>query len=179
MNKRGLSPVIATVMIILITIVAAGIIASFTIPFVQNSLGEGKECFDVLGEINFAESSYNCYYESSLNNSQSTSAFSVKIDGERISGFSFVLGNDGTSDSFKVTENSTNQLIGMLNGNYNQVLSVPKDGGVRTYIVKGVYTTAELYPVLPSGKVCDAADSVTISPCSDSQTISQLSSYGP
>ena len=53
LKKRGLSPVVASVLIILITVVAAMVIASFVIPWVGQIGEEGQECFNVLGDLSF------------------------------------------------------------------------------------------------------------------------------
>src|SRR3989344_4493050 len=47
MIKRGVSPVIATVLLLVLTIVIGGIIFSVVIPFVKDRLGESKMCLDV------------------------------------------------------------------------------------------------------------------------------------
>src|SRR3989344_8034348 len=116
-GKRGVSPVIATVLLLVLTIVAVSILAVFIIPFVKNSLGTSKGCFDVLGDIKFdAESRYNCNYQ---NASGARSGFSVRIDSDEIVGFSLTLFQQGSANSYRI-ENGTTDLsvvrtIRMLN----------------------------------------------------------------
>src|SRR3989344_204731 len=154
MKKRGVSPVIATVLIILITVVVASLVAVFVIPFVKENLKEGEECFDVLGELSFAATSYNCnYINSSAIPQIHRAAFSVRIDGGEIQGFSVVLGKEGSSNSYKIIGGSTFPNIGMLDSNFSLALEVPEEGGVRTYVAADSYTSAELYPVLSNGDI--------------------------
>ena len=61
MFKRGVSPVIATVLLLVITVVIASIIFAFVIPFVNKSLGNSKACLNVLDGIEFPESRFNCW----------------------------------------------------------------------------------------------------------------------
>ena len=54
-GKRGLSEVIATILIILITIVSIGILAAVVIPYVRNNLDEGTSCIDITGGLPIIE----------------------------------------------------------------------------------------------------------------------------
>lgn len=61
MNKIGVSAVIATVLLIMITVVSAGLIFSFVIPFVNQQTEEASDCFAVFGGLEFGDTAYNCY----------------------------------------------------------------------------------------------------------------------
>jgi flagellin-like protein len=60
-NKRGLSPVIATVLTIMLTVAAVAALSAFVVPFVRNSLQKSSECMDYGSYYTFEESGYNCY----------------------------------------------------------------------------------------------------------------------
>lgn len=49
MNKRGIEPVIATVLLIVITIAAVALIIAFVVPFVQRQLGTADLCLKAQG----------------------------------------------------------------------------------------------------------------------------------
>ncbi len=169
MDKRGLSPVIAVVLLIMITIVAIGIIASFLIPFIRDSLGEGKECFEVLSDLHFAETPYNCYDDDS--SADDSTGFSIGIDDERIKGFSVALISGGSSDAIDIIDNtdgdSLTPKISIFDGSAGgaTTLTVPKRGGIRTYIAEGIFDRIEIYPILESGNKCDLSDSIELRPC--------------
>ena len=168
-KKKGVSPVIATVLLLVLTIVAISILAVFIIPFVKNSLGSSKGCFDVLGDIKFdAESRYNCNYQ---NDSGARTGFSVRIDSEDIVGFSLTLFQQGSANSFRIENGTTDaqvtEVIRMLDGNFTNPLIVPVKGGGRTYVAKGVFERAEVNPLLSNGKVCDAQETIALEPCTD------------
>ncbi len=48
-NKKGIEPVIATVLLIVITIAAVALIIAFVVPFVQKQLGTADVCFKANG----------------------------------------------------------------------------------------------------------------------------------
>lgn len=55
-NKKAVSDVVATVLLILVTIAAIALIAAVIIPFVQDNLqnqNEELDCFDVSSEVSF------------------------------------------------------------------------------------------------------------------------------
>ena len=61
LNKKAVSAVVATVLIIMITVAAVGIIWAAIIPMVQNSLNKGTICNDALSDITLiAEKGYTC-----------------------------------------------------------------------------------------------------------------------
>ena len=60
-EKRGISPVIATILIILITIAAFMILATIIIPWAKQSLSK-TNCLDIVGKLAVVEDSiYSCY----------------------------------------------------------------------------------------------------------------------
>jgi flagellin-like protein len=66
MNRNGLSAIVATIMIILLTVSAAGIIMGFVVPFVRDGLQESTECVAFQEYYKFnedvgLESGTNCY----------------------------------------------------------------------------------------------------------------------
>jgi len=183
-KKRGLSPVIAVVLLMLITIVAAGIIVAFVIPFVKQSLGGGGECFDVLGDLSFDETPYNCFNSSASINlmpDQKRTGFSVRIDNENIIGFRVSLQAQGSADALDIKngtdDSEITDKIRMLGKDFNNPLEVPKKGGVRTYVAKGVFDKAELFPILESGAKCDSAGDIKLNECEDPQVMIDLTKY--
>ena len=54
-NKKGLAPVVATLLIVLLTIVSVTILAAFIIPFVRDNLAESTSCLDYRDHFKFQE----------------------------------------------------------------------------------------------------------------------------
>ena len=61
MKKRGLSQIITTVFLILISLAAISILAGIVIPWVRNSLS--NECFKMIDKVEIDEGAYACYYK--------------------------------------------------------------------------------------------------------------------
>ena len=59
-NKNGISAVVATVLIILITVAAVTIIWAAIIPMVGNQLESGTICLDAVSQVQLLDSGYTC-----------------------------------------------------------------------------------------------------------------------
>ncbi len=172
LQKRGVSPVIATVLLVVITLVAIGILAAFVIPFVNKSLSN-EDCFNILGNLKFEDSSYSCY----VNDNPGRTGFSIRVDNKDIVGFKTVFYSGGSSEPVEIINSTDGTALSpevrMLGNSTNLVL--PKTGGVRTYVVHGIYEKIELYPILSSGTTCDQSDILEdITRCLDSGIVGQL-----
>ncbi|MBS3084014.1 hypothetical protein J4423_04380 [Candidatus Pacearchaeota archaeon] len=167
MIKRGVSPVIATVLLLVLTIVIGGIIFSVVIPFVKDRLGESKMCLDVFEGVEFPESKFNCYsFSTSLNDSET--GFSIKLNKEGISSFRVALTDDnGNSDviDIKPEMNVRDDLRMVGSGSYNDSVGFPSVGGQRSYVIKNKYLKAEISPITESGEVCAVTDVIEFTSC--------------
>jgi len=98
-NKKGISAIVATVLIILITVAAVTIIWAAIIPMIYTELGGATECFDASASLSVI-SDYSCYDVTSGNVSiqvaRSTGDF--KLVGIDISG-----SYQGNSDVVTIT----------------------------------------------------------------------------
>ena len=170
-NNKGVSPVIATVLLLVLTIVIVSILAVFVIPFVKDSLAGSKDCFAVLGDIKFdTSSSYNCFYTNSSNGLNRT-GFSVRIDGDEVISFSTTLYRQGSANPYTIENGANLSVLRMLNEDFAQPLEVPSNGGVRTYVANDLFDRVEVNPILKTGKLCKAEETVTLERCSPDPTI--------
>ena len=169
-SKRGVSPVIATVLLLVLTLVAVSILSVFIIPFVKNSLEGSKDCVDVLGGIRFdSGSSYNC-------KTTNRTGFSVRIDNPNIVGFKLSLYAQGVADPYTIQNGSSHAKLRMLSATaFNTPLEVPIEGGLRTYVANGTYDRVEVNPILKNGKLCDAREQIEVQGCTDQNVIARLS----
>ena len=169
--KRGISPVVATVLLLLITIIAVSMIAVFIVPFVKNNLTKSDECFAVLEDIGFDDGGYNCV---ASEGTEDFTGFSIKIDGSEIAGFKVFLFEGGKSEAYEILEGSQVPEIRMLDGIFNNSLEIPTNGGVRTYVAQGAFERAEINPLLKSGKPCKTTDSIRIRACIDPEIATSI-----
>lgn len=183
-QKKGVSTVIATVMIIAITIVSVVLLAGFIVPFVRDNLQRGTECvpyqtyfqFEEKFEFNKSTYKYNCYDSSKGLHGASVRAVQ-DVNGplsENLEGFNLIfIENDGTTESIRVRDgenaDSTFGGIRMLDKT-EAFLEVAKIGQVRTYVynvsTNKQFKSIEIYPVLKSGRVCEKTDAIESMPCS-------------
>ncbi len=60
-NKKGISAVVATVLIILITVAAVTIIWAAIIPMINDQLERGTVCLDAMTQLSVLNKGYTCY----------------------------------------------------------------------------------------------------------------------
>lgn len=170
MRKKGVSPLITTVLLIIISITAVVVISTIVIPFVRDSLTNSKECFEVLDQITIdtetmcGSSMCTCYYN------QSADDLVVNVSIKRgpkeadLDRFKISVSGQGTSSIFDIKTGEPG--VRMLDG--STTIQIPEAGGMRTYslnkTLRGV-SHVEVYPVLKSGNVCDLADKAEIESC--------------
>ena len=178
-GKKGVSPIIATVLIILITIAAAAIIAGFVVPFVKKNLNESTECLDFEGYYEFKEKmtfegeelQYNCF-DVTLKE-YGFSILSKKVDGEKIKGlegFNLVLYKENKeSIVLDIREGKIKERVSILDDD-EEILSIPKQGELITYIYdsneQAEFKIMEIYPII-KGKTCEKSDEIEIIYCKE------------
>jgi len=182
-NRRGLSEVIATLLIILLSVALIAVLAQFLIPFVKNNLNKSTECFGYSDYFSFQEAfssrsgdlRYNC-------NSGNLTGFSIKAGSSNDSrsgliGFDMVLIGEGSSKKLSVRDAlPKSSELRMLNSSIASV-NVPLPGETRTYVHQkqadeGQYVSMEIYPVLKSGRVCEINDKIKLESCSATLSLS-------
>jgi flagellin-like protein len=170
MKKKGVSPIIATVLLLVLTLVAVSILSVFIIPFVKNSLDGSKECVNVIGKIRFDDgSAYNCHTDT-------RTAFSVRIDSNDIVGFKLSLYTQGVANPYTIENASIHSVLRMLSSTaFNTPLEVPLEGGLRTYVANAAYQRIEVNPILKNGKICDAREQIEVQSCTDQTIIARIS----
>jgi len=165
-NKKGISSVVATVSLILLTFAAVVIVAGFVVPFVRDNLDSGSECFPYRDYFTFEEEyGYNCYNITAGEKSQWVSVRTGSIDEEkekRVIGFKLSFVRQGGSDVVDIDEVGSANNVMMLNG--SSALTIPKSGEVRTYIYakNESFSSVEIFPKLEEGKVCAKSDSIKL-----------------
>ena len=158
MNKKGVSEVIATVLIILLTVTAIGILGVVIIPFVQKNLEEGSLCSDTLNKIEIIHDD-SCYNSNPLN--QRTDV-KVKVGNVDIDGIYLVFENPDISESksFDITSGKTIPEI-----NNNIILTLPqKGGGEKIYTVNKGYKNVRAGAIIKS-KRCPNPDEDELFSC--------------
>tara|TARA_Y100000310_G_scaffold327739_1_gene394573 strand:+ start:219 stop:797 length:579 start_codon:yes stop_codon:yes gene_type:complete len=182
-GKRGVSQIIATVLIILVTVAAISLIAGFIIPFVRDNLGEGTECLNFQENYKFkekidsgdAEYFYNCAKTISGGEQY---GFSIEAEAledknlEELKGFNVVFyTGEGVSERVDLFDGVDLADVKVYNSTLdvfaNQLIVIPKKGEVRTYVYESdkTFEKIEIYSVLQNGRVCAKSDEINIINC--------------
>jgi len=151
-KKSAQSQIVATVLLILITIVAAGLIMAFVIPFVKDKLpSQNENCLEVISKVRIS-SGYTCY--DSPNNTQSVQ---IHIDDIRDSIKGFVIELGGPSSKATRALEDDNSGVSMYGGGS---FELPNNTEERTYNIPADTkpTYIAVYPVLKNDKLCEASD---------------------
>lgn len=149
-GKRGVSAVVVTVALILVSIVAVGIITSFVVPMVKTQLGKASACLELRDHFNvLVESTATCY-----NSTNVKLSIQRGFEKEEAKGFSVIA----------YTDTGESQAELFLNGT---APGIPNKGGSKIYVlpVNGKVERVIVATILPNDDVCDGQDFVGIRPC--------------
>lgn len=177
MKKRGLSPIVASILLIMLTIVAVAIIANFVTQFVKTNLPKTTECVPYKNYFEFQEeftsggntNSYNCY---DANNKKYYFSIKARSTDETINGsikgFNIVFNKENAETSVvEVYDGQVGKAIMKNEGD----ITIPSMGGVRTYVytIAGneIFKSMDVYPVLKNDRLCDKSDSIDIVECAE------------
>lgn len=155
LNTKGISVLISTVLLILLSTSAIVIIAGIIIPYVKNSLGEKENCLDTRGKFKLVAES-TCY---TLNPTQTTNVV-VKFSTIDTDEIYIILEGEGGSKSFKLKEDESHPEV----SSPNPITMPTINGGERIYTFNGKYTFASIAPII-KGNACEISDSIEIREC--------------
>ncbi len=172
LKKKGMSEVVSSLLLILLTIASITIIVGVIVPFVKNNLGK-TDCFKTRDYFKFDESfGFNCWDE--LNNRY---LITVKANGdnsnaEKINGFNLRFLSEGDINNvvLEIKDGETLSGFNMIDtdiGGGN--LIIPFSGGkysvlTYNYTSSVIYKKVEIYPLIGK-KVCDISDSINLVKC--------------
>ena len=149
--KKGLSQVVATILLVLISVIAVGILAGVIIPWVTESLD--NSCLKILDKAQIDKDAYACYDGRDVK-------LSIKIEDITVKGFVVSIFGEGRSQKFNIPGTG----VTMFGGG---TVELPNPGEERTYILATNLNqpgSAELGIVTESDKLCEAG-SVELYPC--------------
>ena len=167
-KKKGLSPIFATVLLILLTISAATFIASFIYKFVNSEM-EKTRCHEYVDYFNFdSQFGYNCFENSgnSKNYKISLSAKNVKNESAKeVIGFGLIFFKEGDSKGVEALDGQEYPDFKMLSNSTKPIL-IPKSGETRTYNYTDnqEYSSVKVYAILNTRK-CEAVESTSLQLC--------------
>lgn len=179
-QKKGVSAIVATILLIVLTLALGVIIATVAIPFVRNSLASSTECSSYKNYFTFDSSfNLNCYDISGTAAKVSVKAAQISPDAAaKVKGFQLVfIREGGSSESVSILDRSTSSCAAGEVVDYDTVcpgfgmLTLPQVGEARSYRYfskSDIQGYALVNPVLTSGRTCDTSDRIKLSLCSSS-----------
>lgn len=153
-NKKALSEVVSTVLIIGVTVLVGAVVWVVVSGIVGDQLDEGEACFGVLDQVQINRD-YTCYNPTTNKMQFSLSVGDLDIDAILVS-----VSYEGTSKS--ATLNGTLQTItdvGPYPSGIGQVKMPSKNGG-STYFFNGITSMPVSISMIPviKGKQCGSTD---------------------
>jgi hypothetical protein len=149
-NKRGVSDVVITVSMILISIVAVGVISAFVVPMIQKQLGKTSACLALREHFKVrTDISATCY-----NATTAKLSISRGSEKEEASGFSIsLISSTGEASAYRILNNTAPGL--------------PTRGGAKVFYfdISGNLEKATVSTILPTDETCDGVDFTGIRPC--------------
>jgi flagellin-like protein len=158
-SKRGLSGVVATVILIAMTIVAVSILWVFIQGMFTEQLDSAKSCFDIFEKIKI-NSEYSCYDSSNNELRVLIELTNIKPDKLIIS-----VSDDTGSKSFIIEDGITSENIKRFAGNYNEEINLPAEHSGINYVFKldsvGITKNPRSVRIAPviGGETCEIIDS--------------------
>jgi len=159
-KKRGVSAVVATVLLVLITFMAIGIVVGVIIPMVREGLEKGKSCFELREYFKIVESEYSCY------NSTNTKLMVERgMEDFEVKGFAVSISYDGESKRYDIFNGANYADVAIKDSNFGEELELPKPGEARTYIFRlGKGSKASISVLKTDDTICEP-ESYNIPPC--------------
>lgn len=171
-HKKAVSALVATVLLILITVAAVGIIWGAIMPMLAQGMDVGRACMNARLQIN-TQQGYSCF------NTTGPTPNRVLIQVERGAedfiplGLQLVVTGGGQSKVYTVRNKQTGVgSVSELPANFSGVtLDVPGINEARTYFVdSGMTTTSEISvaPIVKVGnteKICDVSSRAAVTQC--------------
>jgi len=153
-NKRGISGIVESILLVALTVAAAAILFVFVLGFVNDKLDNTKICSELQGQISVAQGQYTCF-----NSSGTRIMIERGQKAEEIIGFRVSLKYSGTSKVFDIKQGIVSG-VKMYNGNSN--LTIPAAGGSETYVFDNIPNTesVSVAPITINDKTCDAISEI-------------------
>tara|TARA_Y100000034_G_scaffold130823_1_gene190254 strand:- start:2302 stop:2835 length:534 start_codon:yes stop_codon:yes gene_type:complete len=159
-NKKGVSGIIATVIMIGLVIAIAAILWSVVNNLIGEQVSSSESCFGNFGKVTLNKQ-YVCK-DSIANEIQfAINIGDIDVDSALVS----VSGQSGTK-SFEIKNSTTYSYVKMFGGSYGGALQLPGENAGLTYVVGlttlGITdaTSIKIAPVL-NGNQCEVSDSIT------------------
>ena len=164
LKKRGISTVIATVIMITLVLVIIGVVWVSINNLVSKEIQTAESCFGNFGKVTL-DKRYTC-----LNSSSNELQFSISIGDITIDSVLVSISSQSGSKSLEIS-NTNMSNVKMYNGVYGQLVEIPEKNSGFTYVVDinafgiGSPDSVSIAPIISENQ-CGVSDSLLdISKC--------------
>ena len=163
-NKRGISAVIATVLIILITVASVTVVWVAVIPMISDKLDSSTVCLDAVSQIQLLDEGYTCWDSVAKTVSIQVKHGSSPLD---LVDIQVLVSSGGDTTMFKVSNDTTTLIPVGAN------VPLPGANEEKVYVidtssVTGTISSVQIAPVVAVGtdeEICDVSDVRTLQAC--------------
>lgn len=156
-NRRGISGIIATLLLIVLTVVLIAVVWTVVNNLVKDKIGQSSACFGNFDKITLNDL-YSCY-DSSSNKMQ----FSLNIGDIDVESVLVSISSESQSKSFSITDESL-PVAGLTYYNGSSLVMLPGKNSALTYLYSwsgsDIPDSIEIIPVI-DGQQCSVSDSIT------------------
>ena len=158
-NKKGLSQIIATMIMIVLVVVITAVVFNVVNNLINEQIESSESCFGNFGKITINKQ-YTCY---DLNSNELQ--FSISIGDVDIDGFLASVSGRSGSKSFEIKDESIN-FVKMYNGLYGETIKPPGKNSGLTYVINLSEINIEdlnsitIAPII-DGNQCEVSDSLS------------------
>lgn len=156
-QKKAVSAVVATVLIIMITVAAVGIIWAAIVPMIQDSLTAGTICNSAASDISIGVVGYTCIDENGNVSLQIKKGNDATID---LVAVNAQIYKGGESSSVRINETNTGNVSGNLPGNNGESIIT-----ISGYADATGVSIAPIVKVGNTEKLCSATRQVALTKC--------------
>lgn len=159
-RKKGVSAVVATVLIILITVAAVTIIWAAIIPMINERLSRGTVCLDAVSQLTLEDKGYTCISGSNLSIQIGCGPIDFGLADIQI-----LISSDGSTESIRLVAD-TATVVGDLPGANEERIFIITDADMTTLAAD--IDEIAIAPIVSVGnmqEVCDAMTPVIVRYC--------------
>ncbi len=156
-NKKGISTVIATIMMIALVLAVVAIVWGVVQNLISKQLEEAGSCFNILEKVSL-EDRYTCF-----NGTGNEILFGINIADIDVGGVVIMISGEGTTKSYTITTD-INTGLGLLRYPQRDAnVKLPDKNGGLTYISKDFTSRPDSIRISPviGGNQCDVVDSIS------------------
>ena len=164
-NKKGISAIVATVLIILITVAAVTIIWAAIIPMISNQLESGTICLDAVSAVQLKDEGYTCF--DTVESFTGSGVYNVSLHvGRTAKDFDLV------DIQVLVSVGGDTKSINLVEDTDYEVGDMPGPNGAEVFVINDATfnesTKVQIAPIVGVGntqEACDISATKTLTKC--------------